>query len=373
MQKLLLVRHQYVLVRFFFPSNKQPGEQVVGVNPKVNNLMKPYYAAKYDILWVLDSNVQTLPDTLARSVDALNRPSERRIGLVHHVPVVPTYEITAEVGTRIEQAFLNTNHAKMYIALNTLAIDSCVMGKSNVYRRSDVNQLTGTLRPTVLKPSLSPTASEHTPIGFSVFSKFLAEDNMLASALWHELGLRHDLGSDVAVNSLGSMSFGEYASRRARWIRVRKWMTFAATLLEPFSESVFVGVLVSLAVSYLTDGLVRAWIFFPAHMLSFLAIDLSVRDILIGEPLHGAEWWAFVRAWGMREVMAFPIWLFAMLGNEVDWRGKKYRILRNGETRRVENSGSRTRIGGRIRDLFSGRSEDMSPLLAAYPEGLRRN
>jgi len=323
---------------YVFPaSNEQPGEQVVGVNPKVNNLIKPYYAAKYDILWVLDSNVHVLPDTLARSVDALNQPSERRIGLVHHVPVVTSYEMTAGVGTRIEQAFLNTNHAKMYIAINSLAIDSCVMGKSNMYRRSDVEQLTGTLRPTVLKPSLSPIAPKHTPMGFAVFGKFLAEDNMLASALWHELGLRHDLGSDVAVNSLGSMSLGAYASRRARWIRVRKWMTFAATLLEPLSESVFVGVLVSLAISHLTHGLVPPWVFFPVHMLAFLTIDLAVRNILVGEPLQGSEWWAFVRAWGMREVMAFPIWLFAMFGNEVDWRGRKYRILRNGETRRVEN------------------------------------
>ena len=346
----------------FLASNQRPGEQVVGVNPKVNNLMKPYHAAKYDILWVLDSNVQTPPGTLARSVDALNQPSERRIGLVHHVPVVTTYESTAEVGTRIEQAFLNTNHAKMYIALNTLAIDSCVMGKSNLYRRSDVNQLTGTLRPTVSRPLLSPIASKHASMGFAVFGKFLAEDNMLASALWHELGLRHDLGSDVAVNSLGSMSFGEYASRRARWIRVRKWMTFAATLLEPFIESVFVGILVSLAVSHLTHGHVRAWIFFPAHMFAFLAIDLSVRDTLVGEPLQGAEWWTFVRAWGLREAMAFPIWLFAMLGNEVDWRGRKYRILRNGETRRVENAGWRTKIGRRIRDLFSERSEGYEPV-----------
>jgi ceramide glucosyltransferase len=356
----------------FFASNQQPGEQVVGVNPKINNLMKPYHTAKYDILWVLDSNVQILPDALARSVDALNRPLQRRVGLVHHVPIVATYELTAEIGTRIEQAFLNTNHAKMYIALNTFAIDSCVMGKSNMYRRSDVDRLTGTLRPTVSKPSLEltaseltasePTASEPTPMGFAVFGKYLAEDNMLASALWHELGLRHDLGSDVAVNSLGSMSFGAYASRRARWIRVRKWMTFAATLLEPFSESVFVGILVSLALSHLTHRLIRPWMFFPMHMLAFLAIDLSVRNTLVGEPLHGEERWAFIRAWAMREIMAFPIWLFAIFGNEVDWRGRKYRILRNGETRRVEKAGWRTRIGRRIRNLFTGRPEGYEPI-----------
>ncbi|KAJ1310321.1 hypothetical protein OPQ81_007060 [Rhizoctonia solani] len=65
------------------------GERVVGVNPKVNNLMEAYDRAKYDILWVLDSNIWSAPGTLARSVDALTQDSSPRIGLVHHVPFVP--------------------------------------------------------------------------------------------------------------------------------------------------------------------------------------------------------------------------------------------------------------------------------------------
>lgn len=320
------------------------------MNPKVNNLIKPYRAAKYDILWVQDSNVQILPDALARSVDALNRPSPRRIGLVHHVPIVAQYD--PALGTRIEQAFLNTNHAKMYIALNVLAVDSCVMGKSNMYRRSDVDRLTGTLKP-------QPTPHDHDhqtqrPEGFAAFGKFLAEDNMLAAALWHELGLRHDLASDVAINSLGSMTFAEYASRRARWIRVRKWMTFSATILEPFTESVFVGVLFSLSVAYLTKGVVPAWAVFPLHMIAFFAVDLSVRDTLVGEPLYGEEWWRFARSWCMREGLAFPIWVFAMLGNEVGWRGGRYKILRNGETMKVVEDGRRTKIGRWLRERVMG-------------------
>ena len=41
-------------------------------------------------------------------------------------------------GSHVERAFLSTNHAKMYLAINAVAVDSCVMGKSNMYRKSDL-------------------------------------------------------------------------------------------------------------------------------------------------------------------------------------------------------------------------------------------
>ena len=36
-----------------------------------------------------------------------------------------------------------------------------------------------------------------------------------------------------------------------------------------------------------------------------------------------------------REVLALPIWLYAMLGDEVTWRGNRYRILASGEAVRL--------------------------------------
>ena len=67
------------------------GEEVVGVNPKVNNLVRAYRQASHDILWVIDSNISVDRGTLARSVDALDPPpraapsGRKRIALVHHV------------------------------------------------------------------------------------------------------------------------------------------------------------------------------------------------------------------------------------------------------------------------------------------------
>lgn len=313
--------------------NVTPGDGLDGVNPKINNLVRPYQQAKYDILWVMDSNIQVAHGAMARGVDALDppesaflpsAPGQRRIALIHHVPLAFATENL--LGARIEEAFLNTNHAKMYLAINTVAIDSCVVGKSNMYRRSDVDRLTGTLRP--------QSAAQEGPYGLAAFSKFLAEDNMIAGALWHELGLRHDLSCDVSRNAIGDMDFRGYVWRRVRWIRVRKQMVLAATLIEPFTESIVVGVSAAWAADSLLG--IPLWLFLIIHFSLWLIVDLDIYSKLSGDSRPSSGYWPFLRAWVYREALALPIWLLAIFGNEVDWRGKKYRIMRSGEAIRVQ-------------------------------------
>ncbi|KAH9175239.1 glycosyltransferase family 21 protein [Lactarius sanguifluus] len=302
----------------------------VGANPKVNNLIRPYNEATHDILWVLDSNVAVAPGTLARAVEILCRPSHpnsprRRIALVHHVPFAISSR-GATFGTQVEEAFLNTNHAKMYVAINAAAVDSCVMGKSNFFRRSDLERLDG---------SLVPQRRQHDSgqqRGLAAFSRFLAEDNMIGLSLWHELNLRHDLSCDVAHNTLGDMSLSDYVWRRVRWIRVRKHMSLAATLLEPFTESVILSVIAAASMQFLTG--VTPHLFLPTHFILWILIDLDVYASLAGHALPSSKRWGFLVAWVVREVLAFPIWILAMMGDEVEWRGRRYKVMRNGEVAR---------------------------------------
>ena len=308
------------------------GDEEVGVNPKVNNLIRPYNEATHDILWVLDSNVAVAPGTLTRAIGILNGPSSshidtprRRIALVHHVPfAISTH---TSFGAQVEEVFLNTNHAKMYIAINAVAVDSCVVGKSNIFRRSDLERLDGTL-----VPRQDNDNGRHGR-GLAAFGRFIAEDNMIGLALWHELGLRHDLSCDIAYNTLENMSFSDYVRRRIRWIRVRKHMSLAATLLEPFTESVMLGAIAAMSVRFLTGIPIR--LFLPAHFLMWTLVDLDVYSSLAGHPLPLEKWQGFLVAWVVRELLAFPIWLLAIFGDEVEWRGSRYRILKNGEGERV--------------------------------------
>ena len=215
----------------------------------------------------------------------------------------------------------------MYIAINALAVDSCVVGKSNLFRRSDLERLDGTLVPQ------QNHDNERQGRGLAGFARFIAEDNMIGLALWHELDLQHDLSCDVAYNGLGDMSLSNYIQRRVRWIRVRKHMSLLATLLEPFTESVTLSAITAMSIRFLTGIPIR--LFLPAHFFLWVLVDLDVYASLAGHPLPVAKWRSFLIAWMVRELLAFPIWLLAIVGDEVEWRGKRYRVQRNGEVERV--------------------------------------
>ncbi|WVQ83528.1 hypothetical protein IAT38_005669 [Cryptococcus sp. DSM 104549] len=326
--------------------------QKVGVNPKVNNLMAPFAAAQYDLLWVLDSTISVVPGTLGRSVEAFlsnptaysstndpesspllsisddvrKAPSAGEVGLVHQVPVAVCYQKTW--GSLIEQAYLNTTHAKMYLAINATAIDSCVVGKSNLYSRTNISHLT--------TPSPSLRALPSPPSGLAGYSPFLAEDNMLALGLWHQLKLKHAMTPDVALDFLGALSVRDYINRRVRWIRVRKRMTLPATLLEPLTESIISGLYGAWAIKRLLGA--NLFPVFLVHMVAWLMVDLSVRRSLetnvkgVGPPGSLA---VFLVAWAAREALALPIWMLAMLSSDVVWRGQKYRIIASGEAIRL--------------------------------------
>lgn len=122
------------------------------MNPKINNIYNPINQAKYDILWVLDATISVSKLSLLHSVSALTSPTDPSstshpafpsdallypasdsetvkcdpndpafsadasgVGLVHHVPFAWVPEKT--FGARLEQAYLNSTHAKMYLAI----------------------------------------------------------------------------------------------------------------------------------------------------------------------------------------------------------------------------------------------------------------
>ncbi|KAM0792431.1 hypothetical protein ACM66B_005108 [Microbotryomycetes sp. NB124-2] len=333
----LMQKHPHVQARLV------TGQDTSVVNPKIRNMLKSYRAAKYDILWVIDSNVLTSVHTLANSVAHLTeprRPGQRPIGLVHHLPfaIYPDQQL----GSRVEQVFLCSTHAKMYLAINAVAVASCVTGKSCLYRKSDLERAAEKKRLSGKGHQLAPGD------GLAAFGRYLGEDNMIGEAIWDDLGMRHAMGGDIAGNAVGSMTYSIYFRRRVRWIRVRKYMVVASTLVEPFTEC-FVSGLVSLFVIPSLLGLAW-WIFLALHVGLWYLLDITIYSTLLraspatstrtNPPAHDGPSFSYLNAWLVREAMALPIWLFAMGGNTVGWRDgeNKYRVLRDGSVGFVKDT-----------------------------------
>jgi ceramide glucosyltransferase len=206
-----------------------------------------------------------------------------------------------------------------------------------MYRRSDVARVNGTLKH---HPPITPAPRFESPsenkTGLAAFGKFLAEDNFLASALWHELDVRHSLSCDVALNTLPpNMPLSGYIARRVRWIRVRKAMVLAATLLEPLTESITAGAFTMWSLWQLNIP-IPAPVFSCLHLLAWITVDFYVYAALAMHHVPADQFKSFCAAWLLRELLAFPIWLRAVLGSEVEWRGTKYQMRKNGEVDRVD-------------------------------------
>lgn len=275
------------------------GARNIGVNPKVNNLIRGYESSKHDILWILDSNIQVAVDCLSRSVHELCKTG---VGLIHHLPCGLRPNTT---GSQLEMTFLNTAHAKMYIAINSLGISSCVVGKSNLFRKSQLNRKGGLIS----------------------FGKFMSEDNIIGQALWDQ-NLSHRITCDLAYQSLGSLSISEYIKRRARWTRIRKYAVPAATILEAFSESISCGICGSIAFYYFFG--LSPYIFFGIHMALWFISDYAVYSTLYPKSSLLAPFPTFLVSWTFRELTAIYIYMYAVAGSTVEWRGKTYKLNRDG-------------------------------------------
>ncbi|KAJ1952014.1 Ceramide glucosyltransferase, partial [Dispira parvispora] len=188
----------------------------VGINPKINNIIDGVERTRYGILWMCDSNVWADPGCLARSVYRLVHNGGKPVGIVHHLILA---KCPQSFGAWLETMFINTVHAKMYLAINATGAASCVVGKSNVYYKKQLEEVGG----------------------LESFSSYMAEDNTIAQFFWKR-GWKHRMTADRAEQSLGVMTVRDYFVRRIRWTRTRKYNVTFATIVEPFTESILCGI-----------------------------------------------------------------------------------------------------------------------------------
>ncbi|KAF9126253.1 hypothetical protein BGW39_006749 [Mortierella sp. 14UC] len=283
------------------------GERNVGINPKINNMIRSYESAKYDILWIQDSNVYVDPGCMGRSVDKMMQPG---VGLVHHLPVGVQPK---SLGSELELMFLDTVHAKMYLFINWTGLASCVVGKSSLYRRSDLDKVGGLAR----------------------FGKYMAEDNLVATEIFN-MGYRHEMTSDLAYQTLGSMTTSDYFLRRARWTRIRKYTVTAATVVEPFIEMIGCGLVASYGFNLLWQTHFLNFLAF--HIVCWFLVDLSMYQALSGEKVENLR--GFLMAWSLRELAALPLFAYAVAGSTVDWRDQTFVLLRDATVRPLHPSPS---------------------------------
>lgn len=420
--------------------------QHLGPNPKIRNMSRAYREAQGDIVWIMDCNVWVGKGVCGRMVDRLcglggARPG-KKYKFVHHLPVAVDVTDAASLreerealldaytshqsegtaardeaaeliteqhesplatgGGRLEELFLSSSHAKMYTAINTVLIAPCIVGKSNMFRRSHLDYLT-------TASAVNPHS--YTP-GIDYFSDNICEDHLIGDLLWknrvreekngERFGKHAMVFGDLAFQPVANMSVRAYIARRVRWLRVRKFTVLLATLVEPGTESLLCsfygayGVTTSLApfmhekgyafASHLTSWCAFLGVFL-ASLVAWILVDWtlymkmhSAKTVELDEdtpvfakpPRRGCttrrpfrQWFA---AWLGREMLAFPIWAWAFYGGvTVTWRDRRFRVGLDMKVREIDcdkdiqSEGSYSRglsLGGSSSSGSGSRQED---------------
>lgn len=359
----------------------------LGPNPKVRNMSRAYREARGDIIWIVDANVWVSEGVAGRMVDKLCgfQPDGRRakpFKFVHQLPLVVDLsepDDTNSWGGRLDEMFMATTHAKFYSAINTVGIAPCILGKSNMFRKSHLDTFTDPAQNPLLKASASVRGR-----GIDFFSSYICEDHLIGELLWRSYlpgFANHGLVfGDLAIQPTALMPVSDYVARRVRWLRVRKWTVLLATLIEPGVESLLCCGYFSFAVTTLScfrhlipqtwTAMAAVWLMSVTIWMSFdrlaSSLLLQCRSVDVNEctPSYArgvgrpggvrsrpfGEW---LMAWIGREVLALPIWTWAvLLGTTVVWRGKKFSVRM--DMRVVEIPTGEERVTPEVTPLING-------------------
>ena len=387
----------------------------LGPNPKIRNISRAYRdipAGDDEVVWIVDCNVWVPPGAAGRMVDKLfgfrageAEPADVPYKFVHQLPIVVDLGTSSQgLGAALDEMFMATTHAKFYSAINTVGIAPCVVGKSNMFRKAHLERLTDPAQ----NPTVLTAEDARRGRGVDFFSSYICEDHLIGDLLFRSPlpGFRHHglAAGDLAVQPMApDVSVHAYAARRVRWLRVRKWTVLLATLVEPGVESLLCAVFGSFALTTLADRLpllpawstawfiqnswasmLRCWL---AMVAVWMAVDWFTSrrlqacrclEVEFGEHsetpactstpifargrgsptgLPARPFVSWLRAWVGREVLALPIWTYAvLLGATVAWRGKQFHVRMDMSVVELDEQGRQMRESEAFPVTLSGSS-----------------
>lgn len=264
------------------PARLLIGEDRFSANPKLNNCVKGWEAARYNWVVLADSNVLMPRDYIQHLMAAWRTDT----GLVCSTPIGSRPEgFWAEV----ECAFLNTLQARWQYAGEALGL-GFAQGKSMLLN----------------KPVLDANG------GIRALAAEAAED-AAATKLVNAIGLRVNLVAAPFEQPLGRRTLGTVWSRQARWARLRRvtfpWF-FAPEILTGAVVPLLLALVAAASAGFslpLTAIAVLAAFYLPECALAWSkGWDLSPRTIA---------------AMIARDLMIPAMWARGWLGGAVNWRG----------------------------------------------------
>ncbi len=257
-------------------------------NAKAGVLAELARRARHDVLLVNDSDIRVEPDYLRRVAAPLADPS---IGLVTCL-----YRAHSDSWAARAEAFgIATEFAPSVLVARLLGVAEFALGSTMVFRAADLQAIGG----------------------FEVIAVYLADDYQLGRHI-SELGRRIEFSPVVVETDLGGGTWSQIWRHQLRWSRT----------VRVSRPSGYFGYVV-------THATLWALVAFGAGEWAAGAVALGVRmlaGLAVGAGiLRDRRVWRDFWMMPLRDLFGFAIWLGGLFGDEVEWRGQRLKLRRDGK------------------------------------------
>ena len=268
-------------------------DHIIGANLKISNLANAITSAKHDILVIADSDIRVNSDYLQTIIQPLQ---DEKVGVVTCL-----YRSTAQgIATILEAICTATDFQPGILVSQQLEGIKFALGSTIVIRETTLAKIGG----------------------FAAVADYLADDYQLGY-LPTQAGDNVVLSNYVVEHGLGYSSLLDAINRQIRWARCIRVSRPGGYIGLIFTF----GTISSLLLLITSSGSILSW--------SVLSITLPMRFIMawviglkvLNDEVTKKYFWLIPIA----DIVRFIIWCCGFVGNTIEWRGTKFKLVKNGK------------------------------------------
>jgi ceramide glucosyltransferase len=276
-------------------------DKTIGQNLKVSNLQNMLERVKHERIVIVDSDIRVSSDYLRKVLAPL---SDERVGLVtclYRASEPPDF------GAKLEAVGITSEFAPGVLMAWMLEGVKFALGSTMATTRTRLEAIGG----------------------FHALADYLADDFMLGNLIEKD-GYEVWLSSHVvetAMQPAGLAGMIRHQMRWARSTRISRPLGYLGLILTYGTALALVNVIVA-----------RASVFSLSLLAATLIIRLTMGWLIgvhwLGDKVLKKYFW-LVPA---RDLLSFSIWCLSWVGNKVEWRGRLFKVQRDGKMIQVGDS-----------------------------------